>query len=369
MPGQGLREGKEPRYQLGLQPKGFTDGKKIGKQTVVFHNRPVVLATASVAGPKEGKGPLGRYYDIVKEDTLFGERTWEKAEARLLEEAANLAVKKANLKTQEVDYLLAGDLLNQLIASNLAAREISIPFLGLYGACATMSEALTLAAVLVDGRYGKYALAAASSHHDSAERQYRYPTEMGNQRPPTAQWTVTGAGAALVGASGEGPVITCATVGTVVDIGLKDPNDMGSAMAPAAAETIWQHFQDTGRKPEDYDLIATGDLASVGKGIALDLLKKSGFHLGRNYTDCGVMVYDPSQDVQAGASGCGCSAIVFAGYLMKELAEGRIQRLLLVATGALLSPTSYQQGESIPCIAHAVAVENQRSVKGGAGIG
>jgi stage V sporulation protein AD len=328
-----------------------------GKQTMVFPAPPSILETASVVGPLEGRGPLGDSFDIIKEDTLSGQDSWEKAECRMMEEAAQLCLKKAGLRETDVGLFVAGDLLNQCINANFAARNLSIPFLGLYGACSTMVEALIIAAMAVEGRYAKYALAATSSHHDTAERQLRYPTEFANQRAPTAQWTVTASGAALVG-YGNRPVISMATIGKVVDLGGTDPNDMGSAMAPAAADTIWQHLQDTGRTPEDYDLILTGDLGQVGTAAMRVLLEGEGVDVSRVHQDSGLLIFPRDQtDVNAGGSGCGCVAAAFTGHIYKGLLEGRLARVLVVATGALHSPTSVQQGESIPCIAQAVVVE------------
>lgn len=287
----------------------------------------------------------------------MGQQSWEKAEAKMLLEVSELCLKKAGLKPPDVGVFLAGDLLNQCINANFTARDISIPFLGLYGACSTMVEASILASMVVEGRFSRYALAATSSHHDTAERQLRYPTEFGNQRLPTAQWTVTGAGAALIG-YGKGPRITLATLGKVTDMGLKDVNDMGSAMAPAAADTIWQHLQDTGREPAEYDLILTGDLGRVGTRAMRTLLQGSGADVSRVHQDAGLMMYGPQQqDIHSGGSGCGCIALTLGGYLYKELLRGKWNKVLVVATGALHSPTSCQQGESIPCIAHALVLE------------
>ncbi|MCL6581507.1 MAG: stage V sporulation protein AD [Firmicutes bacterium] len=327
-------------------------------QTLFFAGPPTILATAAVVGPREGAGPLAGWFDVVKPDRLLGQKSWELAESKMAEEAVDAALAKAGLRREEVDVLLAGDLLNQIIASSFVARSLDIPYLGLYGACSTMAEAVALGAVLVDGGYADRVCALSSSHHDTAERQYRYPVEFGSQRPPTAQWTATAAGAAVVGPPGGGRVgITHATLGRVVDWGRKDPFDMGSAMAPAAADTIAAHFRDTGRSPEDYDLVVTGDLAAVGHPLAHDILKERGLDLEGRFVDCGRMLYDETQDAHAGGSGCGCSAAVFCGYLMRNLVEGRFKRVLLVATGALHSPTSMKQGETIPCIAHAIAVE------------
>ncbi|QCX34222.1 stage V sporulation protein AD [Caloramator sp. E03] len=332
--------------------------KKIGVQTIKFYNPPSIIETATITGSKEGQGPLGEYFDVVLSDDLYGEKSWEKAESKMTREAVKLAINKANLHPEDIDYMFSGDLLNQIISSSFAARELQIPFFGLYGACSTMTESLSLSAIVIDGGYADYVIAATSSHFASAERQYRFPLEYGGQRPPTSQWTVTGAGAALLSSKGDGPYITYATTGRVLDFGVKDANNMGAAMAPAAADTILRHFKDTGFKPSDYDLIITGDLGKVGKELAVELVKKGGYDISGIYTDCGVEIYDLSdQDVHAGASGCGCSAVVFCGYLYRALKEGKFKKILLISTGALLSPTSSQQGESIPGIAHAVTIE------------
>ena len=332
---------------------------RLGKQTVRFDLAPATVAAAAIVGPREGKGPLGDYFDVIKDDELVGEKSWERAEARMLAEACRLTLRKAGTRVEQVDFLIAGDLLNQITCSTFVARELSLPFLGVFGACSTLAEGMTVAAMTIDGGYAQNALVAVSSHHCTAERQYRMPTEFATQPPPTAQWTVTGAGAVLLAARGDGPALTMATTGKVIDPGLKDPQNLGAAMAPAAADTIRQHFQDSGREPDYYDLVVTGDLADVGRKIALVLLEKEGIAIEDRLFDCGSNIYDPDQGVDAGASGCGCSAAVFAGYLMNGLLTGKYRRILLVGTGALFSPTSYQQGETIPGIAHAVALEAQ----------
>jgi len=335
----------------------MSDTKKIGQQTVQFSIPPVILDAAAIVGPKEGQGPLADTFDRIIEDMYYGEKSWEKAERKLLEEAVKTVLEKKQLSPQDIDFLLAGDLLNQTISSNFAASTLGISFFGLYGACSTMIEGIALAAILVDGEFATKVIAATSSHYCTSERQFRFPTEQGVQRPMTAQWTVTGAGAILLGNVGEGPFITHATIGKAIDAGAKDPYDMGSAMAPAAVDTIITHLQDTGRTVQDYDLIITGDLGSVGRSIAIDLAKQKGYDLSGNFNDCGVLVFDPSQDTHAGGSGCACSAVVTCGYLMKCLREGKYKRILGVGTGALLSVTSVQQGETIPGIGHAVAIE------------
>ncbi|KAB3532790.1 stage V sporulation protein AD [Alkaliphilus pronyensis] len=332
--------------------------KKIGRQTIKFSSPPSILTTASIVGPKEGQGPLADYYDEVLEDDLFGEDSWEMAESKLLKEAVTIAISKGKLKIPDIDFMIGGDLLNQLISTTFAARDLELPLYGLYGACSTFTEAISIGAVLLDGGFADKVIATTSSHFSTAERQFRYPLELGNQRSLTSQWTVTGSGAALLTSSGNGPVVTYSTIGKVVDLGITDVNNMGAAMAPAAANTIATHLTDTGRGPEDYDLIITGDLGKYGRDIAVELMKKEGFRIVKNFTDCGIEIFDDKkQDTHAGGSGCGCSAVVFCGFLYRQLILKKIKKLLLVSTGALFSPTSFQQGESIPGIAHAIAVE------------
>jgi stage V sporulation protein AD len=336
--------------------------KRLGKQTIKFINPPSMIATAAVVGPKEGEGPLSKYFDMIQKDDYFGQESWEKAESKFLEEAVKRAIEKSGINAAAVDYMLAGDLLNQIISSSFAARTLQIPFLGLYGACSTMAESLSVGSMIIDGGFADHVICATSSHFSSAERQYRFPLEQGTQRPPYAQWTVTGSGATILSSRGNGPYITCVTTGKVIDFGIKDANNMGAAMAPAAADTLVAHFKETGRTPSYYDLIVTGDLATVGRNITLELLQKEGLNLKYNYNDCGCMIFDnEKQDTHAGGSGCGCSASVLNGYLYKMLQQGEIKKLLFVATGALLSPISAWQGESIPCIAHAVAIETTPS--------
>jgi stage V sporulation protein AD len=332
--------------------------KKMGTQTVKLYNPPSILTTASIVGPKEGEGPLGSYFDLVLKDDLYEEKTWEKAESKMTKEIIKIALQKIKLTPEKIDYYFGGDLLNQIISSSFAARELKIPFFGLYGACSTMTESLSLASMIIDGGFADYCIAATSSHFSSAERQYRFPLELGSQRPPTSQWTVTGAGAAIIGSTGQGPYVTYVTTGRVIDFGIKDANNMGAAMAPAAADTIIRHFKDTGRGPKDYDLIITGDLGQVGKELAIQVAGENGYNLNGKFTDCGVEIFDLNkQDVHAGGSGCGCSAVTLCGYLYTEMQKGNINKLLIISTGALLSPTSTLQGESIPSIAHAVAIE------------
>jgi len=330
---------------------------RVSRQTWQFTEDVRIQASAAVVGPMEGEGPLGSFFDKVYDDLYAGQNSWEMAERQLMEDAVRVALSKANVTERDIDVILAGDLLNQNITANFTAEMLSIPLVGMYGACSTSMLTLANAAALVNAGFVNRAVAACSSHNATAERQYRYPTEYGGQKPPSAQWTVTGAGAAVVGIGGSGPRITHATMGKVIDMGIKDPFNMGAAMAPAAVSTLRTHFEDLGRTPQDYDLIVTGDLASVGYAIAKDLLKTEGYDMDRVYNDCGLMIYSSEQQVFAGASGCASSATVAYGYILDQLNKGLLKRVLICATGALLSPVSYQQGNSIPCIAHAVALE------------
>ncbi len=334
--------------------------QKRGKRSLHFDMPPVLTAWASVAGKKESEGPLQGYFDYTNTDTYFGEKTWEKAECHMQQIALETLLQKAGKKPRDVDLVFSGDLLNQCISSSFALRNTGLPSLGLYGACSTMAESLLLASMAVSGGFADRAVAMTSSHFASSERQYRYPLGYGGQRTPTAQWTVTGSGAALVSGQGEGPRVEAATVGTIVDLGVTDANNMGAAMAPSAFETIRAHFDDLGAAPEDFDLIVTGDLGKVGKEILLDQFHQIGVRLEDRYTDCGVLVFDlEGQDVHAGGSGCGCSAIVLCGYLLNQLSQGKLHRILFCGTGALLSPTSSQQGESIPGVCHAVSISTE----------
>ncbi len=334
--------------------------KKLGSQTVKLMNPPSIIATGTTVGPKEGDGPLAEYFDKIVDDDLLGEDSWEKAESELIKQSANIALDKVKMNLADMEYMFGGDLLNQLMPTSFAAREMKVPFFGIYGACSNSTESLSLAAMIVDGGYADKVITTASSHFSSAERQYRFPLESGNQRPLTSQWTVTGAGASIVSSEGSGPYITYITTGKVIDFGIKDAANMGAAMAPAAVDTLKAHFNDTGFKPEDYDLIITGDLGKIGHEIVLELLEKEGYNMSKVFKDCGVEIFDHErQDTHAGGSGCGCSAVVFGGYLYKQLKSKKLKKILLVATGALLSPTSALQGESIPSIAHAVTIQSQ----------
>ncbi|HZG84112.1 stage V sporulation protein AD [Paenibacillus sp.] len=333
---------------------------KRGRQTWVFDEKPVILSRAAVVGPLEGEGPLKDDFDIVHDDLFVGETSWEKAERKMLEEAALLAVQKAGVAIEDVDLFIGGDLLNQIVSATFASRTFGIPYLGVFGACSTSMESLALAALAVSTGHADRVLAGTSSHNCTAERQFRYPTEYGAQKPPSSQNTVTGAGAALVARGGEGPRIAAATIGRVVDLGITDPFNMGAAMAPAAVDTIRAHLSDMDVSPGYYDLIVTGDLASVGVSIARELFEQNGVPIGETtFDDCGLLMYDRErQEVFAGGSGCACSATVTYGHLLKRLERGELKRILVVATGSLLSPLTVQQKESIPCIAHAVAIES-----------
>lgn len=336
--------------------------KHLGRQSIRFNFPPSILACASVVGKKEADGPLGRYFDLTQQDTKFGQETWEKAESQMQTLALQKALSKGNLSPTQLDMLFAGDLLNQCIGTSFSLRGTDIPFYGLYGACSTMAESLSLAAMAVEGGFANYAAAMTSSHFASAERQYRLPLEYGGQRTPTAQWTVTGSGAVILQPYAQPPYIRGVTTGKIVDLQITDANNMGAAMAPAYVDTVLAHFQDTGLKPKDYDLIVSGDLGQVGKELALELFRREGYNLGGLVEDCGTLIYDlESQDVHAGGSGCGCSAVVLCGYLMEKLKTRKYRNILFCGTGALLSPVSTQQGESIPAICHAVAI----SMEGG----
>ncbi len=331
---------------------------KLGKSTLTFENPVYIRSGAAVVGPMEGEGPLKEYFDEIKSDLLCGETTWEKTEAKFQGEAIHLATKKAGITPNLLDVVIGGDLLNQLIATNFMAKETKIPYLGLYNACATMAESLLIASTLISGGFAVNCAAIASSHNSTSERQYRFPTELGVQRPQTAQWTVTGAGAICLSSLGNGPRITKATIGRVIDFGIKNSNEMGSAMAPAAFDTLETHLKDTKQTENDYDLILTGDLASQGHRLFKELCKKKGMAAGQNFQDSGILIYDKKQDVHSGGSGAGCSATVWSSYLLRELSQGTYKKVLLIGTGALLSPISVQQGSTIPSIAHAVVVES-----------
>lgn len=377
-------------------PKKKGDGDmRARKQTLKFRNRPYIISAYAIGGKKEGEGPLHDWFNECLSDDTYGENTWEKSESRMLKTAMTECMRRGGKTTEEIGAVLSGDLLNQLMSSSFMARDLQIPFLGMYGACSTMTESLMLGAVLTDGGYSDNVMIGASSHYCTAERQFRLPLEHGNQRPPSAQWTATAAGAMLLsrgiernsrdGSGGKkrgrtkntgmelriddaGNVyaqhqirIECGTIGKVIDAGVKDSNQMGSAMAPAAVDTILTHLEETGRTLDHYDLVCTGDLGFIGKSIVRDLLEDAGVSrkmIADVYDDCGAMIYAPEQDIHSGGSGCGCSASVFAGYVYRNMKEGKIRRALIVSTGAMLSTISPFQGESIPGIAHAISLES-----------
>ena len=334
---------------------------KRGRQSFVLETPPVITAWASIAGKKESEGPLAHAFDLTSQDTLFGQKTWEQAEKHMQQLALDTLATKAGISKRDFDLVFSGDLLNQCIGSSFSLRNQKIPHLGLYGACSTMAESLLMAAMTVGGGFADKAVAMTSSHFASSERQYRFPLGYGGQRTPTAQWTVTGSGAALVCSEGKGPKIESCTIGTVVDWGIKDANNMGAAMAPAAMSTIKAHFEDMKTGPEDFDLIVTGDLGQLGKELLLQLARDEGINLGGKLTDCGTLVFDNTvQDVHCGGSGCGCSAIALCGELLHKLRSGKLKKILFCGTGALLSPTSTQQGLSIPGVSHAVCITGGR---------
>ena len=333
--------------------------KKIGSQPIQFINAPTIIETSSIVGPKESQGPLATYFDQCLEDEFWGEETWEKAESKIIKENVNSVILKSGIAATDIDFCFAGDLLNQCISSSFGLRELNMPFFGVFGACSTFVESMCLGSVFIASGAASNVLCATSSHFCSAEKQFRFPLELGNQRPPTAQWTVTGSGAAILSTNGTGPKITYITPGKIVDMGIKDANNMGAAMAPAALDTLITHFRDTGRKPSYYDLIITGDLGYIGKEILAELAETKGYNINANYDDCGVLIFDKQkQDTHSGGSGCACIGTVFSGYFFKQLKEKKVNRILLIATGALMNSMSSQQGETIPGIAHAIAIEN-----------
>jgi stage V sporulation protein AD len=329
-----------------------------GHRTWIFENKPVIISTATVGGPFEANGRLADDFDLLHEDLWLGEDSYEKAHKVLFEEAFFKAMEKAGIEKEKVQFIIAGDLINQITPSSFAARTIGAPYLGVFGACSTSMEGLALGAFIVNYGGAQYVLTGAASHNTAVEKQFRYPTEYGGQKPPTAQWTVTGAGVALLSNKGEGPRVVSATIGRVIDMGLSDPFNMGGAMAPAAVDTIEAHLRDLQIEPSYYDLIVTGDLGHIGREVSLDLMKKNGLSIeDERYQDCGLMIYREGQPVLSGASGAGCSATVVYGHLLNRMKRRELKRILVVATGALLSPLTFQQNETIPCIAHAVAIE------------
>ncbi len=334
--------------------------KKVGKQSYILANPVAIVNTACIVGPKEKEGPMHMYFDQCLEDEFWGEKTWEKAESKFIKETVNTAINKSGIAMQDIDFCFAGDLLNQCISSSFGLRECNVPFFGIFGACSTFVESMILGSIAIDGDFATNVVCAASSHFCSAEKQFRFPLELGNQRPPSSQWTVTGAGSAVLSKNGNGPYVTAITPGKIIDREIKDANNMGAAMAPAALDTLVTHFQDTGRKPSYYDAIFTGDLGYIGKEILTELSLSKGYNIKSNYNDCGVLIFDKEkQDTHSGGSGCGCIASIFSGYVYKQLLEKKYNKVLLIATGALTNATSSQQGESIPGIAHAISIENK----------
>lgn len=337
---------------------------QLANGTILLDPIPHIRSFASVVGKKEGEGPLGDQFDIVNDDTTFGEETWEKSESRMQQLAVETAMEKAALQPQDINLLFAGDLLNQCIGSAYGLRQYNIPFYGLYGACSTMAESLSLSALMVAAGHVPRAMAVTSSHFCSAERQFRQPLEYGGQRPPTAQWTATGSGAAIVELGDKPPFVKAVTTGKITDLGIVDINNMGAAMAPAAYQTLKNYLTDTHTKPEDYDLIFTGDLGAVGSELFYELLEKDGINVRRNHHDCGTMIYDLNeQDVHAGGSGCGCSASILCSFILSRIQTHALHEVLFMATGALMSTTSFQQGESIPGIAHLLHLSDNNERK------
>ncbi len=336
-------------------------------QTIKMKNNVYLLNGYSMVGPLEGKGPLAQYFDYVMKDDTLGEKTFEKAERKLLQHIVIGAIDKSGLKTEKIDFFFGGDLLNQIVSTSYTARELNLPFIGLYSACATMAQALALASIFIDNKLANNVVAGTCTHFSTAERQYRFPLELGNQRPPTAQWTITGGGACVVSTIPSKIKIKAVTFGRVVDFGVTDINNMGAAMAGAACNTIISHIENVGKSVEDYDLILTGDLGKLGSEILIDLMEYHGYILGKNYADCGCMMYDKTERVFMGGSGAGCSASVLNSYVLKKLNSGEFKRVLLVSTGALMSTTTAQQGDSIPGIAHAVELESVMKEKLGLG--
>lgn len=359
----GLFVNTNRRQQAMLSPGKRTmkmKNKRLGDQTIKLENPPVITASCAVGGKKEGEGPLAGFYDYLCEDSYFGAESWEAAESEMLKKCFDLTLAKKRIAGKDLDMIFSGDLLNQCVGSAFAISDSGAPYFGLYGACSTMAESIALGAMAVDGGFAQRVCALTSSHFCSAERQFRLPLCYGGQQTPTAQWTATAAGAVIIEPKGKGPAVTHLTIGKIVDAGISDPANMGAAMAPAALDTLCTHFVDTGRQPDYYDLIVTGDLGFVGFGILTELAAENGYDLAARGNDCGLLIYDRiAQKVKAGGSGCGCSASVLAGYLLDRLEKGEINKLLFAATGALMSPTTALQGKSVMGICHAVAIENE----------
>ena len=327
-------------------------------ETIYFKNNPKIVATSSICGPKESEGSINSYIETKLDDDMFSEESYEKAETKMLFTVIKNCIKNSKCNENEIGAIISGDLLNQIISSTFAVRNFNVPFLGVYNACATFSEALILGATFVDGNYLDNVVCATSSHFSTAERQYRYPLELGSTRPPQSQWTITGGGASMISKNGKGPYISCATIGKIVDFGVTDTNNMGAAMAPAASDSIVTHLKNTSTIPDDYDLIVTGDLGTLGSRIFKDLIWEKGFDVEKQHVDCGELVYNICEQEYQGGSGAGCSSLVFNSFLYKKLKEKKYNKILLATTGALLSSVSSQQGESIPGICHVVQLES-----------
>ena len=331
-------------------------------KTIYLKNKPRIIGNYSIVGSKEGNGNFNKYFHCILEDDKLGQKSFEKSERQIAIKVIEGALENAGLDKKDIDIMFSGDLLNQIISSSFAARELSLQYVGLYGACSTMALTLAMGAILIDGGYINKASCSTVSHFSSVERQYRFPLELGNQRPPTSQWTITGGGCSILSSKGKGPFISQITFGKVVDYDVKDVNNMGGAMAPAAMDTLLNHFKNTKTKPEDYDLIITGDLGKLGSDTLIDLLENKGIKLGNNYCDCGQMIFNDNQKTFQGGSGAGCSAAVFNSYIMEKLKRKELKKVLFAPTGALLSPLSSQQGDSIPGICHAIVIESEEEL-------
>jgi len=341
--------------------------QQLGKQTIKFDCPPAILSRASIVGEMEGQGPLSSYYDQIESDPTFGQNTWEEGESEMIRRAVQSALSKSGISKTDIRYIFGGDLLGQLIGTTFGLKDFEIPVFGLYGACSTCGEALSLAAMTVSAGYADYALAVTSSHYGSAEKQFRFPLEYGNQRPLSSTWTVTGSGAFIITATNETqpmkqyPLITSVTTGKIIDYGVRDSMNMGACMAPAAADVIYQALQDLSLKPSAFDKIITGDLGKVGSEILIKLLRDNGYDIEEQHMDCGVEIYNnDAQDTHSGGSGCGCSAVTLAGYILNELDSGNWKKILFVPTGALLSTVSYNEGQTIPGTAHALVIEHNK---------
>lgn len=337
---------------------GVRMSEMLGKQSIRFEKAPYIIEGASIVGDKEGEGPLGKMFDEICKDPMLGTKSWEEAESLLQTKAINKLLEKTAMDREKIRYIFAGDLLGQLIATTFGIESFDIPFLGLYGACSTMGEAMGLAAMTVAAGYGDNVIALASSHFASAEKTFRFPLEYGNQRPYSATWTVTGSGAMLISKDKGIAKITGITTGKIVDYGVKDAQNMGACMAPAAADTIYAHFKDFDTTPDEYDKIITGDLGYVGQKILIDLLVEKGYDISAKHMDCGIEIFDAQkQDTHSGGSGCGCSASVASGYILNQLKKKKWKKVLFIPTGALMSPISFNEGQSVPGIAHLVRLE------------